>query len=474
MTLNKTLQIINFFFILVTLYLYKIRGSNEFIDGNTIFLGVLLALEVHFFLAYSKKKINPFIIIVCFQLVFHYLMRIATLVYNPFSVVLNRNSIISDDTNYTLIFIIISNLFLFAGLYTKSYVESLPKIENNKQLGFNIKNIILLFLFASLLGGSNIFGVSFLDKIFEIVKLLFLNPTIIIFLTIVLVIKSYPNFSFSQKLLFSFLFVGYMVSMTLNGSRAGAYTIAIYILIALLSESKILKFKIKHLLIITFSLPIVFLVFIFATELRSNDAIDDFDSKQKIEIVKNSLLQKNGLVNRFATDVGLGIIFDRIGFLDYSTEIIAYSNEYSSIFNLPYYFMSTVDNALSPGFNVFDKPKVANALSYVYSNRGSPSLKSVDKYYASDELTIYGEFYALFYGWWSLIVFYIVGYLFNGHYKKIKYSTNLELYCKRSLVILVFFKLYNSFGLDWLLYDIIALFFTYYFFKILALRKSVS
>ena len=170
----------------------------------------------------------------------------------------------------------------------------------------------------------------------------------------------------------------------------------------------------------------------------------------------------------------MGIIFDRIGFLDYSTEIIAYSNEYSSIFNLPYYLMSTVDNVLSPGFTVFDKPKVANSLTYVYSNRGSPSLKSVNKFYASDQLTIYGEFYALFYGWWSLIVFYIVGYLFNGHYLKIKYSSRLELYFKRSLVILVFYKLYNSFGLDWLVYDIIAITFTYYFFKILVFRKTIS
>lgn len=470
MTLNKILQIINFIFISVAIYLYKIMGSNEFIDGNTIFLGVLLALEVHFFLAYSKKKINPFIIIVCFQLVFHYLMRIITLTYIPLSVVFNRNIITSEDTNYTLIFIIISNLFLFAGLYTKSYVESLPKIENNKQLGFNIKNIIFLFLFASLLGGSDIFGVSFLDKIFEIVKLLFLNPTIIIFLTIVLVVKNYSIFSFQQKLLFSLLFGVYIVSMTLNGSRAGAHIIAIYILIGLISESKILKFKIKHLLVITFSLPIVFLVFIFATELRSNNAIVKIDNKQKIEIVKNSLSQNN----RFKNEVGLGIIFDRIGFLDYSTEIIAYSNEYSTIFNLPYYFMSTVDNALSPGFTVFDKPKIANALSYIYSNRGKPSLKTVSKFYHSDQLTIYGEFYALFYGWWSLIVFYLVGYLFNGQYKKIRYSSKLEFYCKRSLIILVFYKLYNSFGLDWLLYDIIAITFTYYFFKILAFRKAAS
>ena len=361
MTLNKILQIINFIFILVAFYLFKIMGSNEFVDGNTIFLGGLLALEIHFFLAYSKKKINPFIIIVCFHLVFYYLMRIVTLIYIPFSVVFNRNSITPEDTNYTLIFIIISNLFLFAGLYSKSYEERFRRPERNKLLDFKIKYVILLFLFASILGGSNIFGVSFLDRIFEVIKLLFLNPTIIIFLTIVLVIKNYSNFSFRQNILFSLLFGGYIVSMTLNGSRSGAHAIAIYILIALISESKILKFKIKHLLVITFLLPIVFLVFIFGTELRSNDAIDNFDSKQKVEIVKNSLLQKN----RFATDVGLGIIFDRIGFLDYSTEIIAYSNEYSSIFNLPYYLMSIVDNALSPGFTVFDKPKVANALSYV-------------------------------------------------------------------------------------------------------------
>ena len=470
MNLNRILQIINFLFILIAFYLFKTRGSNEFVDGNTVLLGGFLALEVHLFLAYSKKKINPFVIIVCFQLVFYYLMRIVTLLYLPYSVVFNRNSITPEDTNYTLIFIIISNLFLFAGLYLKSYIERSPRNEKNKQLEFKIKNIILLFLFATLFGGSGVFGVSFLDSIFEVIKLLFLNPTIIIFLTIVLVIKNFTNFSFRQKLLFVSLFGAYILYMTLSGSRAGAHTIVIYILIALLSQYKLLKINIKQLLLITFLLPIVFLVFIFATELRSNDAVDNIDNRQKIEIIKNSL-SKN---NRFATDVGFGIIFDRIGFLDYSTEIIAYSNDYSSIFNLPYYFMSTVDNALSPGFTVFDKPKVSNSLSYIYDNRGSPSLKSVNKYYASDALTIYGEFYALFYGWFSIIVFFFVGYVFNSYYTKIKYSSSLELYCKRSLLILVFYKLYNSFGIDWLIYDIIAISFTYYFYRILVFRKIIT
>lgn len=470
MEINKILQIINCIFILVAIYLFKINGPNEFVDWNTIFLGGLLALEVHFFLAYSKKKINPFVIIVCIQLIFYYLMRIATLLYIPFSVVFNRNSISPEDTNYTIIFIIVSNLFLFAGLYSKSFLKPSPRFETNKEFDFKVKNLILLFLFAVLLGGSNIFGISSVDRIFEVIKLLFLNPTIIIFLTIVLVINNYYNFSFRQKLLFIMLFGGYIVLMTLNGSRAGAHLIAIYILIALLSQSKVLKFKIKQILLITFILPIVFIVFIFATELRSNDAIDGLSSKQKFEVVKNSLSEDN----RFITDIGLGIIFDRVGFLDYSTEIITYSNEYSSIFNFPYYFMSTIDNALSPGFTVFDKPKVSNSLSYVYDNRGSPSLQSVNKFYASDALTIFGEFYALFYGWLSLIIFFLVGYLFNSYYLNINYSSSLELYFKRALLILIFYKLYNSFGIDWLIYDIIAIFFTYYFFKIIVFRKNIT
>ena len=266
------------------------------------------------------------------------------------------------------------------------------------------------------------------------------------------------------------MFGGYIVLMTLNGSRAGAHLIAVYTLIALLSQSKVLKFKIKQILLTTFLLPIAFIVFIFATELRSNDAIEGLSNKQKFEVVKNSLSQEN----RFVTDIGLGIIFDRVGFLDYSTELVTYSNEYSSIFNFPYYFMSIIDNALSPGFTVFDKPKVSNSLSYVYENRGSPTLQSVNKYYISDALTIFGEFYALFYGWLSLIIFFLVGYLFNSYYIKINYSSSLELYSKRAILILIFYKLYNSFGIDWLIYDIIAIFFTYYFFKIIVFRKNIT
>ena len=184
MDFNKILQIINFIFILVAIYLFILNGPNEFVDLNTIFLGGLLALEVHFFLAYSKKKINPFVIIVCFQMIFYYIMRIATLLYIPYSVVFNRNSITPEDTNYTIIFIIISNLFLFAGLYSKSFLKMSPRLETKKEFDFKVKNIILLFLFAVILGSSNVFGISSVDRIFEVIKLLFLYPTIIIFLTI--------------------------------------------------------------------------------------------------------------------------------------------------------------------------------------------------------------------------------------------------------------------------------------------------
>ena len=71
-------------------------------------------------------------------------------------------------------------------------------------------------------------------------------------------------------------------------------------------------------------------------------------------------------------------IFNRAGFFDYSAEIIAHSDRYKEEFNLATYAKSIIDNLLTPGFDVYDQPKISNALQFIYADLGKPSKERAD------------------------------------------------------------------------------------------------
>ena len=96
---------------------------------------------------------------------------------------------------------------------------------------------------------------------------------------------------------------------------------------------------------------------------------------------------------------------------------------------------------------------------------GSPSLAKVPDAYQSDQFTLYGEFYALFGKWFSLVPIFFTGFLFKRLYLKINQSNIYFFYLKRALVLFVYYSTLNSFGLDWILLDSVAIFFTYQIFK---------
>jgi hypothetical protein len=237
--------------------------------------------------------------------------------------------------------------------------------------------------------------------------------------------------------------------------------------IAILSVQGVVKIPTKYWGYGILLIPVSIIVFNFATLIRQTDS-QGSSFKEKIE------LHKQRQDDNF-TPEKLSLIFYRIGFLDYATEIIVQKKAYKEIFNMKYYGQSVVDNVLSPGFDVFDVPKVANALIFVYNDKGSPSLKAIDdSNYQSDQVTAFGEFFALFGGWFSLIVFFLVGYLFQF---LISFGTfyDFDFYMKKSFVLYLFYVFINSFGLDWLLFEIIGLCVTYFIVSLFTIKvKSAN
>jgi hypothetical protein len=160
-------------------------------------------------------------------------------------------------------------------------------------------------------------------------------------------------------------------------------------------------------------------------------------------------------------DKSLPVVFDRVGFLDYTVDVITYKERYEKLFNMVYYLESIVSNVLTPGIHMFGVPRVSWALPYVSSGFDIPTLSDISDQYQSNQIGLFGEYYCLFFGYGSLIIFYVTGRLFRYFYNKINYSTGYETNVLKVVIVYIFSRLINSFGLDWQLFEAITILVTF-------------
>jgi hypothetical protein len=96
---------------------YFLAQNNDYIDQNTILLGLLLSLQTHLALQVERARRDPFVILLAFTTIFYFSLRLYTLALYPFSAVFERYSYGPHDSNFALVFIIIANIFLYAGFF---------------------------------------------------------------------------------------------------------------------------------------------------------------------------------------------------------------------------------------------------------------------------------------------------------------------------------------------------------------------
>jgi len=80
--------------------------------------------------------------------------------------------------------------------------------------------------------------------------------------------------------------------------------------------------------------------------------------------------------------------------------------------------------------------------------------------YLSAELTIYGEVFCLF-GFLSLLVFFLIGYFLQFIYL-LKLHDDFNTTLKNGVILFSFYTFINSFGIDWLVFDVLSLILAYY------------
>ena len=463
--LNTILKFINLGIVFILFYSYYMNGDSLYVNLITIILAAALSLQINFFLFLEKKRRDPFVLLLCLQMIFYFLLRILTLHQYSFSIVFLRYPFSVDDLNYSLFFILIANFAFYLGLsinvlhnYSK---KNIPKIL----FKFKKSKLVLIplvigyfFSFYSQIGLSSLSGVI------SVLNGTFLNIAVIIFMVVIyyFLFKNYLNKSVKFIIIGGILL--FVIIQTLIGSRSGILTLLNFILFAVLAIKNSFFMKRRYLYASLFLIPLMILVFAMSTFLRPR-----VENRGKVGGNTIEVLKEFDVKSHFSESLDLTLmeVSDRIGFLDYCADIISNEEQYSDIFNFGFYSRSIIDNVLTPGFDVFDTPKASNALRFMYNNDGVPKKSKVGEAYQSDEFTFYGEFYALFGNWLSLIPIFLMGFLFKWFYLNLKNNNNTYLfYLKRGLVLYVFYTMLNSFGMDWLCLDILSIFFTYHIFKV--------
>jgi hypothetical protein len=465
--LNSILKWLNILFCFLFIFIFLEKGPTEYVNNYTIILGVLLSFQIGVFLFFEKRRRDPFLLLLCFQMVVYFILRIVSLSLDFYSVVFERYPFKANNLNYAIIFILFANLALYAGLSLnnlklyKNY--SIIEIKSSPIKTYIV--VIVLFI-GYIIGLSGTLGFVAIDAFFNILSGLFVKLSVILFMILVYLLVFKNKLS---KTTFNLLLIGlilFILIQTLTGSRSAILTIVNYCIFSVLAIYGCIKIKKWTIVGFIVLIPLMISFFLFATFLRPR-------LQEKRTVIGAETFEILGEFNVLQTikedaHFVLAPIFDRIGFLDYTAETIANSDKYKSILSIQYFFKSIIDNVFTPGFDVFDVPLESNAMRFIYLSDFGPPLKSkvTSESYQSDEFTFYGEFYVMFGNWFSLIPIFFIGFIVKRIYLKINDKYEYFAILKKGIVIAIFYTLLNSFGIDWLMLDLLGFIFTYKIFKL--------
>ena len=73
--LNSILKWLNGIFCFLFILSYFNNGPTIYVNSYTITLGILLSIQIGFFLFVEKRRRDPFIILLCFQMVVFFILR---------------------------------------------------------------------------------------------------------------------------------------------------------------------------------------------------------------------------------------------------------------------------------------------------------------------------------------------------------------------------------------------------------------
>ena len=406
------------------LVLFIYHGTNVYVNAYTVYLCLAFAVQNYFFLLVTKRRPNPFLLLLVMYSVFFYEFRVATLLWEPWSTVLVRSAFAAADLSNGLLYVILANCFIFLGVDTFAENGFEPRQREN----FGVVSVwlfppILFFLLGVVLN-LNFRPLNFLKGYIWIV----FNTDIVLLFGLVFVALYYGALDKWQKILVFCMGLVFVVSRTYVGSRSAILSLFFYSFCAWFAVNGRIALKKRAYIVLTAMVPLAVSLFVLTSL----------------------------VVRKMYATVPFRIIFDRLGLLDMGAEVVSSSIQYSSVINFQHYFKSVIDSGLTPGFNVFDTPKAANLLSFIYNGVSESSLQAVSVNYQSDIMTVYGEAYALFGPIAGLVGIFLISFLFQKVYRSLAYREPFKQAALRATVLVVFYTYFlGSFGIDWFVVDVV-------------------
>jgi len=466
---NSILTAANLLFTALFVFTFANTGGNEYIDGETVAFGVLLAGQTHFALWFERRHRDPFVILLALSMTVYYQLRLLTLTWNPYSTVFGRYSYHASDTNYALIFIIVANIAIYVGLSLYRFTCDL-EIKTGSWRATSPMRPVLLMLVAITFAyaGGRYWNEDNVPRVFNFLTI-FVAQDVVVLMALAYYFVFKQSLSRNVRFLIVLMVAVDIVVHTLLGSRGGLVGILQEYIWVTLAIASCIRFRRKAFLLGLALSPVLVALLVFSFAISTyNRAFRDGGTLDVGQAFELAIQGSSELSLESTLDKVVPLIADRIGYLDYSAEIIAHRDEYASVINLSSYAKSIVDNVLTPGFDVYDQPKISNALQFVYEGMGSPSKISANESYHSDQLGIYGEFYGLF-GYASLPLFFLTAFLMKRLYGRIRSEDPFILVVKRAVVLYLFVRMIDSYGFDWTILDILtrvaAIYMYRYFFR---------
>jgi len=452
--LNTILSATNLFVLGALLLARGEFQEAKYLDRLSFVLVILLSLQTHVALLIERKHRDPFVILFAITTTVFFSLRVLTLALFPYSLVFERYSYSPGDSAYALVFILVANTALYGGFLLASS-RSAKKIELGDWRPTSAGRAAMLLLAGVVFAYSS-------DRVAVPRVLSFLIVFVSQYTIVLLAFAYYLLFRKSISRFVSILIISLVIVEAvlhfLVGSRSALTGILQNYILVTLAIAGTVNINRKVLTWGVFLLPAAAILLVgsyaISTYIRASRTQGSvFDVSNALRIAVES---RDQLATQSNLDGLMAPIFARAGYFDFSAELIANRERYKSVINVPAYGRSIIDNLLTPGFDLFDQPKVSNSLHFVYEELGTPSKKLVDEEYQSDQFGLYGELYTLF-SWGSIPIFFILAFLLKRIYLRLEGINPFDLAIKRIVVLYTFGILINSYGLDWVVIEVLPI-----------------
>lgn len=453
--LNTMLHVANISALVVGVYAYRMAGGNEYADGYTLYAACLLGLSNAVMLRYERRHKDPFIVILVLMTVMFYLVRVATLFYMPWSWSLDKVGAGPHEVNQATVFVACGNLAMFAGFVvagrsTGAGVRLLPSNQRMPHPALMVLMAILSMVITQLMSGFGLIG-----RVAGFLEATLLNTYFLILISVLYLSICGRRIHRLYVIAIAGLVAFVFLRTVLGGSRAALLEVVMFGLIALLAQEGRTRVG-PRMLVGALAACIMAPYFYFTATYLRNIPLSE-EGSVSLEAIKTlEAPAASSVMNR---DVLFERMFGRIGYLDAATAMMAGRARYAEVIGVKYLIESAIDNALTPGFDVFDRAKIALVLGDVDRGAREVTRKSAlsSDEYNSDMMTVYGEAY-LFFGYGGLIFLFVGAYASKRVYLWYRSRHVFEVYIFRSLVLWCFYRWLSSYGMDWLLSEAITAF----------------